>query len=135
MSSPSRPVRTKKKLVEVLNSVEFSNYERTSDLEPSLAGDSMLDSSLGDIEGQAFISTKGNFSDDRSWNQTQFSDFTTFSPRARPEKSPKKTHTYIPSEKGIVKYPTADRAMEGQETRNRLHQSTTFFLDDASLEQ
>ena len=121
MSSPSRPVRAKKKLVQVLNSVEFSDYEHSSEIEPSLAGDSMLDSSLGDIEGQAFISTKGNFSDDRSWNQTQFSEFTTISPRARPEKSPKKTHTYIPSEKGIVKYQTADRAMEGQETRNPLH--------------
>lgn len=135
MSSPSRPVRTKKKLVQVLNSVEFSDYERSSEIEPSLdCGDSMIDSEFGNIEGEAFISTKGNFSDDRSWNQTQFSEFSSSSPTARPEKSSKKTHTYIPTEKGIVKYQDGDNAMQGQETRFPLHQSTTFFLDNVSLE-
>ena len=130
MSSPSRPARKKNKLVQVLNSVEFSDYDGSSDIGRSLGGESMIDSEFSNIEA---LSTKGNFSDDKSWNQSYLSDVSQqiSSPHIRPTS---KTHTYIPSSKGIVKYEMADKDSNGQMSRFPLHQQTTIFLDNVSLE-
>merc|ERR1712176_1614191 len=108
MSSPSRPASKKNKLVQVLNSVEFSDYDGSSDIGRSLGGESMIDSEFSNIEADASLSTKGNFSDDKSWNQSYLSDVSqqNSSPYMRPAS---KTHTYIPSNKGIVKYEILDK--------------------------
>ena len=71
-----RPQRKKKQLVQVLNSVDFSDYDGCSESgQQSLqCGESMVDSEFL-TNGPDELSTKGNFSDDRSWNKSCFSEF------------------------------------------------------------
>ena len=54
-------------------------------------------------------STKGNFSDDRSFNQSHLSDFSQFNSSLKSTSGTDTTPTYVPDRKGIVKLEIADK--------------------------
>ena len=103
-----KPMRRKNKLIQVINSVEFSDYDGKSEVGLSLdCQDSMVDSeSTNNFAEES--STKGNFSDDRSWNQSLLSDFSQFNVS---QKSNIADSTNVPNKKGIVKLEIADKDM------------------------
>lgn len=64
----------------------------------------MVDSEFTNTDAEE-LSTKGNFSDDRSFNQSHLSDFSQFNSSTGTDQTP----TYVPNKKGIVKLEIADK--------------------------
>ena len=114
----------------MINSVEFSDYDGCSEAGVSLqCQESMVDSEF--FSNPDELSTKGNFSDNKSWNKSNFSECSQINASCE-DYSERTRQSYIPTKKGIVKLEIADKDIREQMNKQIGFHNRSFFLDKAN---